>query len=353
MTEHNQALALGRVTHFIHQYFLPLLVSSYVAAGIFPQPGLALRKLSFGALNLPASNHIELSISLVMLSLLLFNAGVGSQASQLRGLLKKPALLLVGLACNILVPIALVTAFRGVLLGWHNADELQNLLVGLALIAAMPIAGSSATWTQNANGNIALSLGLVLVSTVLSPLVTPLVLHYYGALTNGDYSEDLHELAMQGTNAFLCVTVVFPSLAGLAVHAVVGEKRIVEFKPILKLVNLVTLLILNYSNACISLPDVFAHPDWDLLAFVLAATGLICAFAFYTGALIARVFKAESSDRAALMFSLGMNNNGTGLVLASAALADHPNVLVPLISYTLIQQVAAAVVDRFVIKAKD
>jgi predicted Na+-dependent transporter len=42
------------------------------------------------------------------------------------------------------------------------------------------------------------------------------------------------------------------------------------------------------------------------------------------------------------MFGLGMNNNGTGLVLASATLADHPLVMLPIIFYNLVQHLMAA-----------
>ena len=45
------------------------------------------------------------------------------------------------------------------------------------------------------------------------------------------------------------------------------------------------------------------------------------------------------------MFGLGMNNNGTGLVLASMALADHPRVLLPIIFYNLVQHLVAGCVD--------
>ena len=78
----------------------------------------------------------------------------------------------------------------------------------------MPIAGSSTAWSQNANGNMTLSLALVLGSTFLSPLTTPLALHAVGLMTTGDYSEDLHELATTGTNWFLAVSVIIPSALG-------------------------------------------------------------------------------------------------------------------------------------------
>lgn len=41
-----------------------------------------------------------------------------------------------------------------------------------------------------------------------------------------------------------------------------------------------------------------------------------------------------------------MNNNGTGLVLAAAALPHLPGVLLPVIFYNLAQHVVAGIADR-------
>jgi BASS family bile acid:Na+ symporter len=40
-----------------------------------------------------------------------------------------------------------------------------------------------------------------------------------------------------------------------------------------------------------------------------------------------------------------MNNNGTGLVLVSMALADHAQVMLPIIFYNLVQHLVASLVD--------
>lgn len=345
MTAEDKSI-VSSCTHFIHANFLPLLVSSYIVACVLPQFGLWLRHVSLGSVTLPGLGQTNISLGLIMLSFLLFNAGLGIQTKELLGIKKKPFLLVVGFLANMLIPILLILGARGILGLWHNPDELHNLLVGLALIIAMPIAGSAATWAQNANGNLSLSLGLVLLSTVLSPLTTPIVLHLFGFMTQGDYAEDLHEMAQQGTNAFLCLTVVFPSLLGIAVHYLVGEDGIKKLKPNLKFLNFIVLLLLNYSNASTSLPEAFAKPDWDFLAFIVLVTGLVCSTAFSAGWAVSKLFKSDEPDKASLMFGLGMNNNGTGLVLAATALADHPAVMLPMIFYTLIQQVVAAVVDR-------
>jgi BASS family bile acid:Na+ symporter len=337
------------LSHFIHKNFLWFVLGSYAVAAIWPTFGMWIRDISFGTIT-AFGETVRVSLPMAMLAFLLLNAGLGVQTAQLKNLVRSP-LLIVGLAGNLLVPIAFIVVMSQTMRLWHNSDETQNVLVGLALVASMPIAGSSTAWSQNANGNLALSLGLVVFSTLLSPLTTPVALHSVGLLTTGDYSEDLHELASSGTGGFLAFTVILPSLLGMAAHVVVGEARVASSKPVLKLLNSINLLLLNYSNASLSLPQTIADPDWDFLAVILAIVTSLCLLAFASGWLIARLFRADDSQRISLMFGLGMNNNGTGLVLASMALADHPRVLLPIIFYNVVQHLVAAGVD-FVLSRK-
>jgi len=61
--------------------------------------------------------------------------------------------------------------------------------------------------------------------------------------------------------------------------------------------------------------------------------------------LLARWLQLEESQKRSLMFGLGMNNNGTGMVLASAALGDHTQVLLLIVCYNLVQHLVAGGVD--------
>ena len=54
-------------------------------------------------------------------------------------------------------------------------------------------------------------------------------------------------------------------------------------KPYLKLANSAILLILNYSNAAVSLPQAISDRDWDFLAATLGITLLLCVVAFLAG----------------------------------------------------------------------
>jgi BASS family bile acid:Na+ symporter len=340
---------IARLAHFLHEHFLWALLASYAVASVYPTFGLWIRNISLGKIIL---FHEETAVTLpmMMLALLLLNAGLGVNTSQLRDLFRNPLPLIVGLIANLVIPIGFIFLVAQGMRYWHNPDELQNILVGLALIASMPIAGSSTAWAQNANGNLALSLGLVLLSTLLSPLTTPTSLRAVGLMTTGEYSQSLRDLAGYGTGLFLVICVLAPSLIGILLSLAIGPSRIAPLKPGLKLFNSVNLLLLSYSNASVSLPQTISNPDWDFLAVTLAIVISLCLLAFTSGWLIARLMKMDLSQQAALMFGLGMNNNGTGLVLASMTLSAHPRVMLPIIFYNLAQHLVAGGVDYVIFR---
>lgn len=334
------------VNRLIHRHFLVMLISAYVLSAVYPQFGLILRNIQFGHVTWPDGSHTKLSLALLMLSFLLFNAGIAIKFEELIALRRRPAVPLAGFAANALLPIALIVSLLGVMHLWHDQDEIQNLLVGLALIVSMPIAGSSTAWTQNADGNISLSLGLVFLSTVLSPITVPIVMYIFSYFTKNDYSEDLQKLASQGTSGFLILTIVLPSLAGILMHFACGEAVVRPIRVALKLANYVILLLLNYSNASTALPQALGKPDVDYLIFIGGITFALCVAAYGSGWLLSRWLRTDRSDQISLMFGLGMHNTGTALVFATSELPAHPGVLLPLIFCTLMQQVIAAVIDH-------
>ncbi|MBK9773284.1 MAG: bile acid:sodium symporter [Candidatus Obscuribacter sp.] len=167
-----------------------------------------------------------------------------------------------------LVPIALMLVLRCMVGMWHNQDEVRNLhrghgarvlcqlLVVHRLRPKMPMAMS------------ALTSGWSCSQRFSSPLTTPLIFHLFGFVTTGDYAEDLHEMAQQGTNAFLCLTVVLPSLLGMALRFLLGE-GITSRETTAQTMQFCCLLLLNYSNASTNLPQVLRLPDWDYLGIIL------------------------------------------------------------------------------------
>lgn len=75
--------------------------------------------------------------------------------------------------------------------------------------------------------------------------------------------------------------------------------------PYLKLTNSMVLLLLNYSNASVSLPQALAERDYDFLAITLAITAGLCLTLFAAGYALSRLFKLDRAERVSLMFGLG------------------------------------------------
>ena len=335
----------ARLSKWCDAWFLWLLVAAYVVAGCWPGPGLALQQMKTGPISL-FGQSTTFSSGMAMLSFLLLNAGMGVDLSHLRRLRERVRFVIVGVVANVAIPLACVLLISPLQYIWHEPDEMQNILVGLALVVSMPIAGSSTAWSQKARGNIALSIGLVLISSLLSPWTTPLTLNAVSWVTTGDYSEDLQEIAAGTTGLFLTLCVIAPSLVGIGLRTLLGSERVAAMRPYLRLSNAMALLVLIYANTSVSIPEAVNHFDADFLGLALGIVVALCAISFASGAFLAWMARSDQGERAAFVFGLGMNNNGSGLVLASLTLADHPRVMLPLILYNLVQHFGAGLSDR-------
>lgn len=336
---------MERAFHWMQRQMLWLLLSTYVLGAFAPALGLRLREVA--VFSVPGlGREGVLSLPMAMIGVLLLVAGLGARVEAIGTTIRRPALLLAGLTANTTYPLLFVAAMAVLLTRWHSADEAQTILFGLGLIGAMPIAGASTAWSQNTDGNLAMSLGLVWGSTLLSPLFSPLILDMAALVMKGEYSVDIRNLARHGASMFLVIAVVLPSLLGLAGQLLLGRARVARAMPSMKLLNLANLLVLSYANASASLPQAVRQPDPDFVALVLVVTTTMCAGAFGVGWYLPRRFHARRGDQTAMMFGLGMNNNGTGLVLAQAMVPEHPRVLLAIIFYNLVQQIGAGIVDR-------
>ena len=164
-----------RLQETTHRHLLLLVVAAYALAAVLPGPGAKLRHAAI-SWNAPSGDEIRLSLPMCLLAALLLSAGWNVMIQELVRVVRQPLALLAGTAANVLVPLGVLFLLSVAMRWWHDGEEANCLLAGLGIVAAMPIAGSSASWSQTANGSAALSLGLVSLSTFLSPLTTPLIL---------------------------------------------------------------------------------------------------------------------------------------------------------------------------------
>jgi len=344
---------LERLSPLLHRHLLPLIVLSYGLAAFYPTLGIGLKETRLAGISF-GPWHSKVTPQMLLLSFLLFNAGLAVRGDRLHRMLREPRMMLAGLAANLAVPLVyLMIVIIPTLAVWHNREEAGTILVGLALVSAMPIAGSSTGWSRSAGGDMALSLGLVLASTLMSPFTTPITLQIVGSMSSLNHVEELRVLAGHDAGTFLTLWVLLPSMTGMLARWLLGTLRTEGIEIRLKPIGTLVLLLLCYSGAASCLPRVLYSPDWDFLGLTLGFAGGLCLITFLCGQLIGRILGADRDQRTALMFALGMSNNGTGLVLASVAFATRPAAILPLIVYNLVQHVAAGIANAMVRRADE
>jgi bile acid:Na+ symporter, BASS family len=233
--------------------------------------------------------------------------------------------------------------------GWFvpqvvDGQTTAGLLVGLALVATMPVANSSVGWTQNAAGNLGLGLALVVLSIVLSPWVTPNLLSLLGMSLSESERADCEALVHTFSGKFFIVWVILPTAAGLVCRYLFTPRRTAAVAGWFVLASAAALLLLNYVNAALALPEIHETPISLLLATAVLATALSVVGLVF-GWLLAWLIRVKPPTRAALMFGLSMKHTGLALILAGAVLADQPLAILMIVLATFIQHLLAAILQ--------
>ncbi len=292
--------------------WLPLLTPAAVMAGVL------------------LSNWLQAFVYLVpfIFAFITFSSSLGIHPRDLSKVALHPFPLLLGL-----IIIQLVMPSLAFLTGHALFSADPETIHGLVLAFAIPTGVVSLMWVTIYQGNRSLTLAIILVNTLLSPILVPFILRIFIGTAV--------EMDTVGMMSSLFWMIVLPSIAGILLHYALKDRtKLVGAKlaPLSKLC-LLTVIALNSSVAA----PYFKALDARLFAiifvvFVLATVG------YLIGMGAARLFKLEPGSAIGLMFNCGMRNIGAGAALA--VLYFPPATMLPVIAGTLFQQILAALFGK-------
>ena len=331
---------LARWGATLHRYFLPILAGVYVLGGVLPGPGAAIRE--YPLTIFPGS---ETHFPLLLVAMLLFCAALVIDLGQIREVFDRPSVLMAGMLAGWLVPALAVAICGAALPGVFETDATSGLLVGLALVAAMPVANSAAGWTQNSSGNVAVALALIVLTVLVSPLATPQMLKLMGFALSKDETRQIERLVAEFSGLKFIVWVILPSLAGAAAAWSLGRGRIERLKPAIRMFTLCDILVLNYANGSLAARKIWEEEQVATLVAAVGCGAAVAACGVVVALVLARLWSLSRASRTALLFSLSMKHTGLALVLAGEVLAERPRVILVIMMATLLQHVSAALID--------
>ncbi len=330
----------------LQRYLLPSLALVYVISAFFPQFGIWLRTQSITGGKDFGFGHIN-AVNLLLAGLL-FNTGLAVPLKELLCLTRHPKLVALGLSIRITSSLIIILlAMMGGLL--FSGTVWNSILLGLILIAVMPVANSSAGWTHHSDANVGLSMWLILSSVLLSPLLVPGLLDLSSQFVSAEIVEDYRRMAGGYAGSFVMMWVIIPAVLGVLFRTVFIKTYGPKLKLTVKVMTSLFLLILNYINGSVSLPSLLNGEQNGLILLVGFSASVSCGLLFAAAGLVSKICRLTKRDRLAVMYSTAMSNTGVALVLATTVSPELVVVHLMVIFYTLIQHIIAGVIDELVV----
>ena len=266
---------------------------------------------------------LPLALAFIMLAL-----GLGLTFDDFVRVARHPRDFAVGAASQIVVLPAVAFLLASV---WPMAPELA---LGLMIIAAAPGGVTSNLLTSFARGDVALSISLTAVISLLSVITIPLVVVFaYGHFIGEQAMQDI-TVADTAISVFLIVTV--PVTIGLLVRRY-AEGFALRVEPAARAVSAV-LFVLVLAGAIIQ--------EWNNLATYYSQAGLatlaLNALMMAIAYLLARLFASGAKQRTAIAIECGLQN-GTLAIAIAVLLFGGGLATVPAATYSLTMFVTALI----------
>ena len=269
--------------------------------------------------------EIAKTIAPVCLAIIMFGLGLGLTTSDFTRLLKTPRDFFVGfLSQVILLP---VIAFGLILI----IPMPIEIAMGVMIIAAAPGGVTSNVLTKFANGDVALSVSLTAVVSLLAIFIVPLIVFNSANFIGVEITK---EISMKSIAVKMFFVVTVPVLFGMIVRSLMTD-FIISKTLIIQRLSIILFLIVFIS---------IWVEEWDrIVSFITRAglvTGILNLVMIFVGYYVAKMFASGVAQRKCISLECGLQN-GTLAVVVATQLFDEMVFMVPTAAYALIMFVTS------------
>ena len=280
--------------------------------------------------------EIAKSIAPVCLAIIMFGLGLGLTAQDFLRVVKNPKDFLIGfLSQVILLPIVAIILISLISLP-------IEISMGVMVIAAAPGGVTSNILTKFADGDVALSVTLTAVVSLLSIITVPLIVfnsaNYLGI-------EIFKEISMLNIALKMFFVVTVPVLLGMIVRNLMTE-FIISKTLLVQRLSVILFLIVFIS---------IWIEEWDRIISFITRAGLIAFILnitmIFAGYFVAKFLASGIAQRKCISLECGLQN-GTLALFVATQLFDDIVFMVPTAAYALIMFVTSIVFVLIVRKIK-
>lgn len=299
---------LAKISDFAGKYMAIIALAVAIVALVFPGPVSAAVKTSY--VN-------------ILLGIVMFGMGMTLKLSDFKVVFTKPKAVIVGILSQfVIMPVlAFVLAFVFQLPA--------ELAVGVILVGSCPGGTSSNVMTYLAKGDVALSVGMTACTTIMAPIVTPLLVLLFAGQT-----VDVDVLEM-----FLSIVqvVLVPIAAGFLINYFF-EKVAAACASVLPLVSVVGISLIIMAVVAANQAKLLTVGPLIILVVMLHNV-----LGYALGYLVGRVLRLTKEQMRTLSIEVGMQNSGLASSLATVHFASMPLAAVPGAVFSVWHNISGAV----------
>lgn len=285
--------------------------------------------LAFAALGFfaPATLIWAMGYLNFILALIMFGMGLTMTGKDFEILGRQPRAVCIGVCLQFFIMPSLAWALSKLLQLPHD------IAIGVILVGACPGGTASNVISYLAKGNLALSVAVTSLSTLLAPLLTPAIFYLLAH----------RQLQFSATDMFWNIVniVLLPVVLGIAAHRFF-KKQVERCYPLLPLVSVFGIALLigaifgsNRAKILDTGPLIF------LVVVLHNGLGLLLGF------WLARWLKLPYADQKTLAIEVGMQNSGLAVTLAKNIFSTLPLATVPGAIFSLWHNLSGALLASY------
>ena len=264
--------------------------------------------------------EIAKSIAPIALAIIMFGLGLGLTVEDFKRVVKYPRDFLVGFLCQvILLPIIALILINIITLP-------PEIALGVMIIASAPGGVTSNVLTKFAGGDVALSVSLTAIVSLLCIITVPLIVFNSAEIIGIEVEKEISMISI-AIKMFFVVTI--PVLFGMTVRSLMTD-FIISKTLIIQRLSIILFMIVFIS---------IWVEEWERIVSFIVRAGLIAFILNITmilvGYYVAKYFISGVPQRKCISLECGLQN-GTLAVVVATQLFDDIIFMVPTAAYALI-----------------
>ena len=295
-------------------------VGKYMAAIVIAVAALAL--LAPGTVSFIKTSYVNYLLGIVM-----FGMGLTLKPSDFKVVFSRPKDVIVGCIAQ----FTLMPFLAFLLTKLFNLPA--ELAVGVILVGTCPGGTSSNVMTYLSKGDVALSVGMTAVSTILAPFLTPLLTLLYAG-----QRVDVNVMSM-----FLSIVkvVLVPIALGFIINHFFHEftQNAVRVLPLISTTAIVAIVA-----AVVSANSAKILTSGLLIVAVVILHNLL---GYATGFAVGKALHLSGSKCRAISIEVGMQNSGLATSLAATHFAQYPLATIPGAVFSVWHNISGAILANF------